>query len=78
MYPAALTAVGIGGNAYVLGAQITDLKEDTHQVKEEVRLIEDVLRKVQDDIKGVPRQNELEAHDMALIQKLVMDCDKRR
>jgi signal transduction histidine kinase len=78
VYPAAFTAVGIGGNAYVLGAQITDLKEDIHQIKEEVRLIEDILRKVQDDIKGVLRQNELEAHDMALIQKLVMDCNKRR
>lgn len=78
MYPAALTAFGVVGNAYVLGAQIIDLKEDIHQVKEEVRLIEDILRKVQNDIKGVHRVNELEAHDMALVQKLVIDCNKRR
>lgn len=65
MYPAALTAFGLVGNAYILGNQIKDVRDDLGgQIKE-----------VKHDIKRLTdRQTEMELHDMSVAEKLLKDC----
>lgn len=76
MYSAALTAFGLIGNAYILGGQIKDVKDDLgdqiHEMKED-------MKEMNDDVRGlIRRQTELEIHDMARVEKLVMDCGKKK
>ncbi len=80
VYPAAITASGIAGNAFILGGQIKGIREDvTDQLKEVKEDIKEQVKDVKDDIRELlHRQTELEIHDMARIQQLVMDCDEKR
>ena len=80
MYPAALTAFGLIGNAYILGGQIKDVKEDLGgQIKDVKDDLGGQIHEMKDDIKGlIRRQTELEVHDMARVEKLVMDCGKSK
>lgn len=72
IYPAALTLVGIVGNAYVLGNQVQEVKDDVKGIQKEIKSM-----KV--DIRGLLlSQKELEAQDMAMVQKLVMDCSNKK
>lgn len=76
VYPAALTAFGLAGNAYILGNQIKDVRDDLGgQIKE----IKGDLKAVKRDIKGlIARQTELELHDMSVAEKLLKDCGKNK
>lgn len=65
MYPAALTAFGLIGNTYILGGQIKDVKNNLHEVKADIK---DLIR----------RQTELGLHNMAQVEKLLMDCGKNK
>ncbi len=61
VYPAALTAFGLVGNAYILGGQIKDVKDDLGgQIKE----LRGDMKEIKGDIRGlIRRQTELEIHD---------------
>lgn len=76
VYPAALTMFGLIGNAYILGGQIKDVKDDLGgQIKD----MKGDMKDMKNDIRGlIRRQQELENHDMARVQKLVMDCGKKK
>ena len=62
-YPAALTACGLIGNAYILGGQIKDVKDDLggqiHDMKGDMKDMKDDIRDL------IRRQTEREAHVMA-------------
>ena len=76
MYPAALTAFGLVGNAYILGGQIKDVKDD---LGGQIHEMKGNMKEIKDDIKGlIRRQTELEVQDMARVEKLVMDCGKNK
>ena len=62
-YPAALAACGLIGNAYILGGQIKDVKDDLGgQIKD----VKGDMKEMKDDIRGlIRRQTEREVHDMA-------------
>lgn len=76
MYPAALTAFGLIGNAYILGNQIKDVRDDLGgQIKE----MRGDLKEVKHDIKSLTaRQTAMELHDMSIAEKLLKDCGKNK
>lgn len=76
VYPAALTAFGLVGNAYILGGLIKDLKDDLGgQFKE----MKGDIKEIKHDIRGlIRRQTEREIHNMARVQRLVMDCGNNK
>lgn len=89
VYPAVLTALGVAGNAYILGGEIKGMKDDLrgliHEMKGDVEEMKGDLKEMKgdmeemkDDIKGLIRQTELEVQDMARVEKLVRDCGKKR
>ena len=87
MYPAALTAFGLAGNAYILGNQIKDVKDDLGgQIKEVKDDLGGQIKEVKDDVKDVKhdmkrlttRQTEMELHDMSVAEKLLKDCGKNK
>lgn len=56
------------GNAYILGGQVKDVKNELGAYIKEVR----------DDVKGLIRgQTELEMQEMAVLQKLVLNYGKK-
>lgn len=67
---------GLIGNAYILGGQIKDVKDDLggqiHELKGDIK-------DMKNDIRGlIRRQLELEVHNMARVEKLVMDYGKKK
>ena len=73
-YPAALAACGLIGNAYILGGQIKDVKDDLGgQIKDvkddlggQIKDVKGDMKEMKDDIRGlIRRQTEREVHDMA-------------
>ena len=80
VYPAALTMFGLIGNAYILGGQIKDVKDDLGgQIKDVKDDLGGQIREMKGDIRGLlRRQQELETHDMARVEQLVMDCGKNK
>ena len=73
MYPAALTALGLVGHAYILGGQIEDVRDD---------LRDDLGGRIQEvklEIKSLSaRQAMTETHAMASAEKVLMDCGKKK
>ena len=73
VYPAALMMLGLVGNAYILGGQIKDVRDD---------LRDDIGGRIQEvklEVKSLSaRQAMTEMHAMALAEKLLMDCGKRK
>lgn len=74
VYPAALTAFGLVGNAYILGGQIKNLKDD---LEGQIHEMKGDMKEMKGDVRGlIRRQTELAIHDMTQVEKLVMDCGK--
>ena len=67
---------GLIGNAYILGGQIKDVKDD---LGGQIREMKGDMKDMKGDIRGLlRRQQELETQDMARVEKLVMDCGKNK
>ena len=76
MYPAALAAFGLVGNAYILGGQITDVG---NRLGDQIKEIKGDLKEVKHEVKSLTaRQTEMELHDMSVAEKLLKDCSKKR
>jgi len=76
VYPAALTAFGLVGNAYILGNQIKDVKDDLGGQIQEMR---GDMKDVKRGVEGLTaRQTEMELHDMSVAEKLLKDCSKKK
>ena len=76
-----MTAIGLWGNAFILGGQIKEVKDEIKEVKHEVKDVKDELggqiKEVKHYIKGlIARQTEMELHDMSVAAKLFKDCGK--
>lgn len=74
VYPAALTAFGVGGNAYILGNQIRGIKDDLRSLIKEMKAD---LGDMKHDIRRLTaRQTEMELHDISIAVKLLKNCGK--
>lgn len=87
MYPAALTAFGLVGNAYILGNQIKDLRDDLGgQIKGvndglggQILEVKDDVKEVKHDIKRlIARQTQMELRNRSVEEKLLRDCGKNK
>ena len=76
IHPTALTALGITGNAYILGDQIKGVRDDLGVQIEETK---GEHRETKHDMKSLTaRQTEMEFRDMAVIEKSFKGCGKHR
>ena len=76
IYPAALTALGMIGNAYILGGQIKGVKDDLGVQMGETK---GDHRETEHDMKSLTaRQTEMKIRDMAVIEKSFKSCGKHR
>ena len=84
MFPAALTAFGVIGNAYTLGGRIDEIKDDLRgqfqEIKRDIQEMRRDLKEMKDDVRGPIRcQTELEkVHDMVRVEMVIMDCGSER
>lgn len=83
VYPATLTALGIIGNAYILGNQIKALRDDlTVGIKEmelDLKEVKGDLKELKHDVKGLTaHQTELKLHHMFIAERILKDCGKSK
>lgn len=83
VYPAALTALGVIGNAYILGNQIKALRDDLSigikEIELDLKKVKSDLKEVKHDVKGLTaHQTELRLHHMFVAEKLLKDCGKSK
>ena len=75
VYPAILTALGVTGNAYILGSQIKELGSQVKELGAQVKDVKGVLKEVKHDVKALV---EMELHDMTVAEKLLRGCDENK
>ena len=71
------------GNAYVLGGQTREVKNDLgekiNELEKDGKETNMEIKDIKKDIRSlIRRQNELEVQTMAHVEKLVVDCGKKR
>ncbi len=62
MYPAALTALGVAGNVYVIGNEIQEMKQDIKHFTKHF----------------TNRQREMELHEILMAESLLRDCGRKK
>ncbi|MCJ1379752.1 hypothetical protein MMC17_002855 [Xylographa soralifera] len=76
VYPATLTVFGMVGNAYILGNQIKDVRDDLGgQIKDVKDDLGGQIKEVNHEIKALTaRQTELAILEMSIAEKLFKGC----
>lgn len=79
IYPATLTLIGLIGNAYILGGQVKEVKDDLQGMKSDLQWVKSGLQGVKSDVEALlARQTDIGRRDMSIAEKILRDRGKKK